>query len=159
MCDECFRRNSSTKFAWSDLIHSESLFSHSLKILRLCFILASVERVTYDLQIQRHKHKNHRFTECRRILDLLKSYSLNFGTNEEMGQALGRLYEPWHNKLESDNALVLATLSLEGGKKLGLDNWISKFKACLGWRPLICRVKAAVVFSNLVKLQLDGESL
>merc|ERR1719443_1033893 len=55
MCDECFRRNSSTKFAWSDLIHSESLFSHSPKILRLCFILASVERVTYDLQIQRHK--------------------------------------------------------------------------------------------------------
>merc|ERR1719259_1401618 len=49
MCDECFRRNSSTKFAWSDLIHSESLFSHSPKILRLCFILASVERVTYDL--------------------------------------------------------------------------------------------------------------
>merc|ERR1719312_1263457 len=38
MCDECFRRNSSTKFAWSDLIHSESLFSHSPKILRLCFI-------------------------------------------------------------------------------------------------------------------------
>merc|ERR1719443_1413763 len=57
MCDECFRRNSSTKFAWSDLIHSESLFSHFPKILRLCFILASVERVTYDLQIQRHKHK------------------------------------------------------------------------------------------------------
>merc|ERR1719308_826560 len=55
MCDECFRRNSSTKFAWSDLIHSESLFSHFPKILRLCFILASVERVTYDLQIQRHK--------------------------------------------------------------------------------------------------------
>merc|ERR1711962_826165 len=53
MCDECFRRNSSTKFAWSDLIHSESLFSHFSKTLRLCFILASVERVTYDLQIQR----------------------------------------------------------------------------------------------------------
>merc|ERR1719312_2267163 len=35
MCDECFRRNtSSTKFAWSDLIHSESLFSH-FPILRL----------------------------------------------------------------------------------------------------------------------------